>query len=114
MIKDFSFGQYYPQDSIVHKLDPRLKLVLLVSYIVFVFVAFNFSSLLLLSAFLFFMIAITKIPVSVYFKNIKVILPIIIFTSILNAVYVTDGVCLVSFWIIKFMTKVFKKQFLCL
>lgn len=101
MIKDFSFGQYYPQDSIIHKLDPRLKLVLLVSYIVFVFVAFNFSSLLLLSAFLFFMIAITKIPVSVYFKNIKVILPIIIFTSILNAVYVTDGVCLVSFWIIK-------------
>ena len=54
MIKDFSLGQYYPQDSIVHNLDPRLKLVLLVSYIVFVFVAFNFSSLLLLSAFLFF------------------------------------------------------------
>jgi len=101
MIKDFSFGQYYPQNSIIHNLDPRLKLVLLVTYIVFIFVAFNFVSLLFLSLFLFFVIVVSKVPVSVYLKSIKVIIPIIIFTSILNAVYVTDGNCLLEFWIIK-------------
>ena len=100
MIKDFSFGQYYPQNSIIHKLDPRLKLVLLIAYIVFVFIAFNFASILLLSVFLLLIIAFSKIPIIDYLKSIKVILPIIIFTSILNAVYVTEGTLLLSFWII--------------
>ena len=63
MIKDFSFGQYYPQNSIIHKLDPRLKLVLLIAYIVFVFIAFNFASILLLSVFLLLIIAFSKIPI---------------------------------------------------
>lgn len=101
MIKDFSFGQYYPQNSIVHKLDPRLKLILLVAYIVFVFLAFNYVSILFISLLLLIVLILSRIPISVYLKNFKVILPIIILTSILNALYVEDGRLLLEFWIIK-------------
>ena len=101
MIKDFSFGQFYPQNSIIHKLDPRIKLVLLIAYIVFVFLAFNFYSLGLVTAVLITLIAISKVPVSVYLKSLKVIIPIVIFTSILNVAYVTEGNLLCDFWVIK-------------
>ena len=101
MIKDFSFGQFYPQNSIIHKLDPRIKLVLLIAYIVFVFLAFNFYSLGLVTFVLITLIAISKVPVSVYLKSLKVIIPIVIFTSILNAAYVTEGNLLCEFWVIK-------------
>ena len=101
MIKDFSLGQYYPQDSLIHKLDPRIKLVLLVAFIVFIFLAFNGFSLLLITLFLFVILLLSKVPLKIYLNNFKVILPIIIFTSILNAIYVTDGNLLISFWVFK-------------
>ena len=101
MVKDFSFGQYYPQNSIIHRLDARLKLLLLVAYIVFIFLAFNYFSLAFISGLLFIVVVISKVPIKVYLKNFKIILPIIIFTSILNALYVTDGNLLLEFWIFK-------------
>ena len=101
MIKDFSFGQYYPQNSIIHKLDPRLKLLLLVAYIVFVFLAFNYFSLAYITILIFAVVIISKVPIKVYLKNFKVILPVIILTSILNALYVTDGNLLFGYGIVQ-------------
>ncbi len=101
MIKDFSFGQYYPENSIIHKLDPRLKLLLLVAYIVFVFLAFNYFSLAYITILIFAVVIISKVPIKVYLKNFKVILPVIILTSILNALYVTDGNLLFGYGIIQ-------------
>lgn len=97
MLKDISFGQYYPTGSIIHKIDPRMKLVLLIAYIVFVFLTFNAFSLTLMTVFTFFVLFSSKIPLKIYLKNLKIILPIIIFTSILNALYITEGTELVSF-----------------
>ena len=47
MLNDVTFGQYYPAQSFVHKLDPRLKLLFLIAYIVMLFVAKSFYGLAL-------------------------------------------------------------------
>lgn len=98
MLNDITFGQYIPSNSVVHKADPRTKLVLLILFIVFVFLSNNVFSLGLMLVFLVVLIFASKIPFSMYLKNLKSILPIILFTSILNALYIKTGTVL--FWII--------------
>ncbi len=100
MLKDITIGQYYPTDSLVHRLDPRLKLIALVLYIVFIFLASSALSLLYMAVLTFILISLTKIPVVTYLKNLKTILPIIIITAVLNMLYVSDGNTIFSFWIV--------------
>ncbi|MEG1886667.1 MAG: energy-coupling factor transporter transmembrane component T [Oscillospiraceae bacterium] len=104
MISDITFGQYFPVNSAVHKADPRTKLLLLIAFIVFVFVSNNVFSLGIMLAFLLVLMAISKIPFKMYMKNLKTILPIIIFTSALNALYVNTGTPLFDWWIIHITT----------
>lgn len=98
MLKDITFGQYFPSNSVIHKLDARVKLVLLVLQIVTIFVCKNFVSLGIIALFTLVILFLTKIPLKLYFKSIKVIIPIIIFTAILNVFYIKTGVALFSFW----------------
>lgn len=100
MIKDITFGQFIDTNSVIHKLDPRTKLLFLIAYIVFIFVAGKFGSLLLLTAFLIFIMSVSKIPLKMYLKNVKAILPIIILTALLNMFYTADGNVLFSWWIV--------------
>ena len=104
MLKDITFGQYFPRDSLVHKLDPRIKILLLVAFIVFIFLASNPISMGFMALLTVTVILLTKVPVSMYLKNIKGILLVIILTSFLNLFYVTTGTVLVDFWIIKITT----------
>lgn len=99
MISDITFGQFIDTNSKIHKLDPRTKLLLLIAFIVFVFVANNFLSLGLTVVFSLVAIFMSKIPLSMYLKNIKSILPIIIITSLLNVFYADGGKVLVDWWI---------------
>ena len=104
MLKDITFGQYFPQNSIVHKLDPRIKIVLLVAFIVFIFLAENPIALGLIAVASLVLIMLTKVPLSMYLKNIKGILFVIILTSFLNLFYVKTGTVLLDFWIITITT----------
>ena len=98
MIKDITLGQFLPANSVIHKLDPRVKIVLTITLIVAVFVCGNFASLLLFAAFVITVMALTKIKISMYLRSIKALIPIIIFTSILNAIYVKTGDVLFHIW----------------
>lgn len=99
MIKDITFGQYYETHSRLHKLDPRTKIVLLLLLLVFIFVCDNFLSLFLVAAFVFIAALISKIPFKIFLGNIKVILPVVIFTGIINLFYSGEsGEVLISFW----------------
>ena len=104
MISDITFGQFIDTDSFIHKTDPRTKLLLLILYIVFIFLANSFLSLALLGIFVVVMAAVSKIPFKMYLKNIKTILPVIILTAVLNAFYVSEGKVLVDWWIITITT----------
>ncbi len=98
MLKDITFGQYFPSNSVIHKLDARVKLVLLVLQIVTIFLCKNFFALGIVALFTVAVLLLTKIPLKLYFKSIKVIIPIVIFTAILNIFYIKTGTLLLSFW----------------
>ena len=90
MIKDITIGQYFPGRSAVHRMDPRVKLILTIAFIVMLFLVRNPLGFVLCAAFLIFCYAISRIPVKMILKSIKPILPIILFTGILNLFFI-DG-----------------------
>ncbi|MBQ8623736.1 MAG: energy-coupling factor transporter transmembrane protein EcfT [Oscillospiraceae bacterium] len=98
MIKDITIGQYFPGKSLVHRLDPRIKILLTVLYIVMLFSASGFLGLGLGMIYLIIAFLISKIPIKMMLKSIKPIIPIIIFTGILNLFFVEGGTVLFSWW----------------
>ena len=88
MLKDITFGQYFPGESIIHRLDPRMKLVLIIAYIVLLFVADGLFALLIGAAMVVMFYALSKLPWKLVIKCIKPIMPIIIFTAVLNIFFV--------------------------
>lgn len=90
MLNDITFGQYYASDSFVHKMDPRAKLLLLIAIIVFIFLAQNAVSLSLIALLVFFGVFFSKVPLKMYLKNLKAILPILVFTLLINLFFTSN------------------------
>lgn len=99
MLKDITLGQFFPGFSPVHRLDPRIKLILTVAYVVMLFLANNLVGLAF--GILFFLGAyfLARIPLKMMLKGLKPVLPIILFTSVLNMFFIT-GDPLFSWWVI--------------
>lgn len=104
MLKDITFGQYYEGNSVIHRLDPRAKLLMLILLIVFIFVAENIFGILLSAVFVIAMAFISRVPAKMYLKNLKAILPIIIFTLVINMFYGSGGTELLKIWRITLTT----------
>ena len=99
MLRDITIGQHFPGNSLVHRFDPRLKLVLTIAYIVLLFAASNPLGLTLSILFLGVMYKMAKIPVKMIGKSLKPILPIVLFTAVLNLFFVSgEGEPLVHIW----------------
>lgn len=99
MLRDITIGQHFPGNSLVHRFDPRLKLVLTIAYIVLLFAASNPLGLALSILFLAVMYKVAKIPGKMIMKSLKPILPIVIFTALLNLFFVSgEGEPLVHIW----------------
>lgn len=104
MLKDITLGQYFPGNSMIHRLDPRAKLIMLVVYIVALFMAKGFISYAFLLAFLVTVIKISTIPVKSIVRGMKPLVMILIFTGVLNLFFTQDGKVLVDFWVITITT----------
>ena len=101
MLRDITIGQHFPGDSLVHRFDPRMKLVLTIVYIILLFAASNPLGLTLSLVFLVAMYGVAKIPFKLITKSLKPILPIILFTAVLNLFFVSgEGEPLVHFWVL--------------
>ena len=100
MLKDITLGQYFPGNSIVHRLDPRTKLVILVLYIIALFVASGWPAYLVVFSFLAFVIAISQIPLKSIVNGMKPLVMILIFTGILNVFFTTGEKLVIKFWFI--------------
>ena len=90
MIRDITIGQYFPGRSAIHRMDPRVKILLSVLYIVMLFVAGNLWGLLLGVLFGFAAYLISGIPLSMIGKSMRPVVPIVIFTAVLN-LFLTSG-----------------------
>ena len=101
MLKDITLGQYFPGNSVVHRLDPRTKLLLLVAYIVALFLAVNWVSYALMAAFLIVAVRISTIPPKSIIRGMKPLVMILVFTGVLNLFFTGgEGEPLLSFWVI--------------
>ena len=99
MVRDVAFGQYFPGKSLMHRLDPRAKLVCFIAFVVLIFFTFNYASLGLIAAFTIFMIAASGVSPKFYFKSLKVILFVVLITSVLNLFY-GSGEPIWQWWIL--------------
>ena len=88
MLKDITIGQYFPGKSVLHRLDPRMKILLTVGYIIMLFSVSNPLGLCVGILFLVFAYAISGIPPRMITKSLKPVIPIIIFTTVLNMFFV--------------------------
>ena len=100
MLKDITLGQYFPGNSLVHRLDPRTKIVLLIVYIVTLFSASSWLSYGVVFGFLALSIAISGIAVKSILHGMKPLVMILVFTGVLNIFFTTGETVLVHFWII--------------
>ena len=101
MIKDITIGQYFPFNSVIHRLDPRTKLLFTIVFVVMVFASNNFVSLLFNFVIAAIIINLSKIPVKTVVKGLKPILLVVIITSFLQIAYVKTGITLIDVWKIK-------------
>ena len=101
MLKDITLGQFFPGNSLVHRLDPRTKLIMLIAYIVALFCAVSWISYAVVFVFLAVTIAVSKIPVKSIVRGMKPLVVILIFTGVLNLFFTTgEGTPLVDFGVI--------------
>lgn len=102
-MKDVTFGQYYPKDSFVHRMDARIKILASIAYIVGVFLVQSFHFLGFAACFLFVLITTitAKVPFLKVLKSIKAIMFFIILSAILQLLFNSDGKVLLDLSFIK-------------
>lgn len=100
MLKDITIGQYFPGKSVIHRLDPRFKIIITAVFITMLFSADNFLGLAVGTVFLLVSFLLSDIPLKLMMKSLKPIVPIILFTTVLNLFFL-DGVTFVKLGFIK-------------
>ncbi|MBR2079314.1 MAG: energy-coupling factor transporter transmembrane protein EcfT [Clostridia bacterium] len=91
MLSDITIGQYYRGDSLVHKMDARAKIIFTVLFVVMIFLCKNFLSLALVGLFVLLSMLLCGVPFKMFFKSLKPIVPVVIFTAVLNIFYISGG-----------------------
>ena len=99
MLRDITLGQYYPGKSWVHRLDPRIKIIATLLFIIELFIVDNFIGFVIAGGVLAVVIAVSKVPVGYIMRGLKPIILILVFTFALN-MFMVDGTIL---WQWKFL-----------
>ena len=101
MLKDITMGQFFPGNSLVHRLDPRTKLIMVILYIAALFTAKSYVSYLVMAAFLIISVRISTIKFKMLFKGLKPLIIVIAFTAILNLFFTTGEHVIFQIWRLK-------------
>lgn len=99
MIRDITIGQYYPAQSVIHRLDARVKIVCTVVFMVSLFIQNSILGYAIATVFLAAVIKISKVPFRFIVKGLKAIVIILLFTVVMNLFLTKGGEVLVSFWV---------------
>lgn len=100
MFKDITLGQFFPGNSILHRMDPRLKILLMLEFVVLVFFAANLYSFMYLILCMAFLVFSSEISMKVILKGLKPIIFISVFTALINVFWTTGERPLVDFYFI--------------
>ena len=101
MLSNITMGQYYPVDSRVHRLDPRIKLILTIVFIVIVFMAKTFLGYAVILAFVWLTARLANVPFRMLLRGLKPLRLIIILTFLLNLFFTPGETVWVEFWVIR-------------
>ena len=112
MLKDITLGQFFPGNTIVHRLDPRTKLILVIVFIAALFTAVDWFSYGLMFLVTAGCITLSKIRLRTLTKGLKPLIFIIVLTGVLNLFYTTGGRVLLDWWIFTVTTEGVKRAFL--
>lgn len=91
MLKDITLGQYFPLESPIHRLDPRYKIIMVMIYMIMIFSGDSIICLAIGFVYTALAVALTRISLKVYFKSIKPVFPFLLFTALLNILFIRDG-----------------------
>lgn len=97
MLRDITLGQYYQTDSVIHRLDPRVKLVTTIVFIVSLFIVEGAAGYVLAGLFLFLVIRLSKVPVRFMMRGMKSIAFLLVIAVVFN-LFLTQGEVVASFW----------------
>ena len=97
MIRDITIGQYYPAESVIHRLDPRVKLVGTLTFIISLFLHRSFLMYLVAAVFLTIVIKASKVPFRFMIKGLKAIMVLLLITVVFN-MFLTPGTPLIRIW----------------
>ncbi len=98
-MRDMAFGQYYPTNSPIHKLDPRAKLIFSLLFMIFIFFAKSYTAFFYVIIFLSAVTIIAKIPLKIVLKSLKLVLFLLIFTGLINLFLYNEGRVLAHWWV---------------
>ena len=99
MIRDITIGQYYPAKSVVHRLDPRVKLICTLLYLISLFLFSSIPGYLVATVFLICVIHISKVPFSYIVKGLKPVIMLLMITVLFNLFLTRQGDVLFHAWI---------------
>lgn len=97
MLRDITLGQYYATESVIHRLDPRVKLFGTLVYLISLFISDNFIVFFIATAFLALVITLSHVPFKFIVKGMKAIMVLLIFSAALN-LFLTPGDVVFSWW----------------
>ena len=112
MLKDITLGQYFPGDTIVHRLDPRTKILVVIIFIVALFLAVDWISYAVMFLITALCVKLSSIRLKSLMKGLKPLVFIILLTGILNLFYTKEGTVLLDWWIFTVTTGGIKRAFL--
>lgn len=95
-MKEITFGQFYPADSVLHRLDPRTKLFLTLVFIVSVFVAQTWYAYIAVFVYVAAILILSRVPLRISLRSVKGVLFLVLFTAVLNILFFKSGKVLVD------------------
>ncbi len=99
MIRDITIGQFYPTESLIHRLDPRVKIVCTLVFLVSLFVQSSFLGYVIATVFLGVIIYLSRVPLKFIVRGLKPIVILLLFTVVMNLFLTSGGEVLAHFWI---------------
>lgn len=101
MLDKFIVGRYLSLDSFMHRLDPRTKIVLVMTFVVVIFMANNFITLALAALFVSVFVKLSKVPVKFVLKGLKPVMFLVLFTFFIHVFFTEEGEVLFNIWFLE-------------
>lgn len=101
MLSDITLGQFFPGNSLLHRMDPRFKIISVILYIAAIFTASSYVSFAFIGVSTVLIVLLSRLDIGIILKGLKPVIFIVAFTVVANILWTTGEKPLLEFWVIK-------------